>query len=98
VSGINSGLVDVSLSPRPFYLVVGWKVLSRESLVAAFVQSKSSTPCEDVERALGLLCPAIQVWLLDEEDYEEQGKKYLEEYERVGVGATNYEPPVVRRY
>ena len=81
-------------SHKSVYLVVGVKYPSRTDSRVAFHQPRSSTPGKDVERAIGLRCPAVQVWLLDEEDYEGQGKKYLEEYERVAGDGTNYEPPV----
>src|SRR2546427_3463108 len=79
------------------YLVVGWKHNPKErGPMVAFRAPSSSTPGEDVVRALRLGCPAVHVWLLDEEDYEEQGRKYVQEFVRVTRGGSYYEPPVWR--
>jgi len=79
---------------KSVYLVVGRKFASRTASTVVFHVPRSSTPSKDVERALGLRCPAVHVWLLDKEDYEAQAKNYLEEYERVTADGRNYEPPV----
>ena len=80
--------------PKSVYLVVGRKFSSKTVSAVSFHAPRSSTPGRDVERALRLRCPVVHVWLLDEEDYEAQGKNYLEGYEGVTADGTDLEPPV----
>ncbi len=78
------GLLDVSFLSIQWakmvntkYFVVGLSDLTAESSVA-FLESRSSKPADDVERALALDCVYVMVRLLDGEEAEGELSRYIE--------------------
>jgi hypothetical protein len=77
------------------YLVVGWSRASDGRLRFAFHTPASSTPGNEVEKALDSKCVSIHVVMLDpNKDFMEQGETYVEAHSRLLERAGSIWPSV----